>query len=129
MRIAQLIQNTPKLDLQYDIIEDLKKTCANISMYDLVQIYPMPNSHIINPAMSSIIPNAKQSVAANNSNNDLTSTDKGNSAADKASLIGKNSKSTTPPFLLTFEIFNRNVHNCMVDSGASSNVMPLSVCN
>jgi hypothetical protein len=32
------------------------------------------------------------------------------------------------PFLLTFEIFNRNVHNCMVDSGASSNVMPLSVC-
>ena len=30
-------------------------------------------------------------------------------------------------FLLTFEIFNRNVHNCMVDSGASSNVMPLSV--
>jgi hypothetical protein len=33
-----------------------------------------------------------------------------------------------PPFVLTFEIFNRNVHNCMVDSGASSNVMPLSVC-
>ena len=34
----------------------------------------------------------------------------------------------SPPFLLTFEIFNRNVHNCMVDSGASSNVMPWSVC-
>jgi hypothetical protein len=33
-----------------------------------------------------------------------------------------------PPFLLTFEIFNRNVHNCMVDSDASSNVMPLFVC-
>jgi hypothetical protein len=33
-----------------------------------------------------------------------------------------------PPFLLTFEIFNRNVHNCMVDSSASSNVMPWSVC-
>jgi hypothetical protein len=30
-----------------------------------------------------------------------------------------------PSFLLTFEFFNRNVHNCMVDSGASSNVMPL----
>jgi hypothetical protein len=34
-----------------------------------------------------------------------------------------------PPFLLTFEIFNRNVHNCMDDFGASSNVMPLSVCH
>jgi hypothetical protein len=32
-----------------------------------------------------------------------------------------------PPFLLTFEIFNRNVHNCMVDSDASSNVMSISV--
>ena len=32
-----------------------------------------------------------------------------------------------PPFLLTFEIFNRNVHNCMIDSGASSNVTPLYV--
>jgi len=97
-------------------------------MYDLLQIYPMPNSHVINPAMSSIIPNAKQNVAANSSNNDSTATEKGKATADKASLIGKNSKSTTPPFLLTFEIFNRNVHNCMVDSGASSNVMPLSVC-
>ena len=32
------------------------------------------------------------------------------------------------PFLLTFEIFNRNVHNCMIDSEASSNAMPLSIC-
>jgi uncharacterized Zn-finger protein len=29
-----------------------------------------------------------------------------------------------PPFLLTFEVFNRNLHNCLVDSGASSNVIP-----
>ena len=33
-----------------------------------------------------------------------------------------------PPFLLTFEIFNRNAHNCIIDLGASSNVMPVSVC-
>ena len=43
-------------------------------------------------------------------------------------LIGRKSRSQTPDFLLTFEIFNRNVHNCLVDSGASSNVMPYSVC-
>jgi hypothetical protein len=30
-------------------------------------------------------------------------------------LIGKRSRSQTPPFLLTFEIFNRNVHNYLVD--------------
>ena len=42
--------------------------------------------------------------------------------------VGGKSKYKTPPFLLTFEIFNHNVHNCLVDSGASINVMPLSVC-
>jgi hypothetical protein len=42
--------------------------------------------------------------------------------------IDKKSKLSIPPFLLTFEIFNRNMHNCLVDSGASSNVMPYFVC-
>ena len=46
---------------------------------------------------------------------------------NEASIGGK-SKSQTLPFLLSFEIFNHNVHICLVDFGASSNVMPLSVC-
>ena len=46
----------------------------------------------------------------------------------KENNIGGKSKSKHPPFLLTFEIFNHNVHNCLVDSGASVNVMPISVC-
>lgn len=35
--------------------------------------------------------------------------------------------SLCPPFLLSFEIFNFNVHNFLVDSGASVNVMPLFI--
>ena len=50
-----------------------------------------------------------------------------NIRADGA-LIGRKSRSKTPPFLLTFEIFNRNVHNYLVNSGASLNVMPYSIC-
>ena len=42
-------------------------------------------------------------------------------------LIRRKSRSQILPFLLTFEIFTQNVHNCLVDSGASSNVMPYSV--
>ena len=42
--------------------------------------------------------------------------------------VGGKSKSRNPPFLLTFEIFNHNVHNCLVDSGASINAMPILVC-
>ena len=33
----------------------------------------------------------------------------------------------TPPFLITFEILNMNIHNFLVDSGASSMVMPYVV--
>ena len=43
-------------------------------------------------------------------------------------LIRRKSRSQTPPSLLTFEIFNRNVHNCLVESGDSSNVMAYSFC-
>jgi hypothetical protein len=37
-------------------------------------------------------------------------------------------RKNVPPVLLTFEICNRNVHNYMADFGASSNMMPLSIC-
>jgi hypothetical protein len=41
---------------------------------------------------------------------------------------GVNTRKNVQPFLLNFENFNRNVHNCMVYSSTSSNVMPLSIC-
>jgi len=43
-------------------------------------------------------------------------------------LIGGRSRSHTPPFLLTYEIFNKNMHNCLVDFGASTNILPRSIC-
>jgi len=56
----------------------------------------------------------------------------GKSPSDKvdvvdAVLIGDRSNSHTPPFLLSYKIYNRNLHNCLTDSGASSNIMPTSV--
>ena len=97
-------------------------------MYDLLHICPMPNGPIITISMSLITQNTQGNPAANNNSNiDLISNNKGKSTADKSSVIGKNSKSITRPFLLTFEIYNRNVHNYMVYSEASSNVMPLSI--
>ena len=50
-----------------------------------------------------------------------------NTEINEASIGGKY-KSQTLPFLSSFEIFNHNVHNCLLDSGASSNVMLLSIC-
>ena len=42
--------------------------------------------------------------------------------------VGGKTGFKTPPFLLTLEILNHKVHNCLVDSGSSVNVMPLAVC-
>ena len=42
-------------------------------------------------------------------------------------LIGNKQLSHTPSFLMTFEIFHHNVHNYLVDSSDSSNVMPFLV--
>ena len=42
--------------------------------------------------------------------------------------VGGKTRFKTPPFLLTLEILNHNVHNFLVYSGSSVNVMPLAVC-
>jgi hypothetical protein len=58
----------------------------------------------------------------------LALTDLRNKPTINACSEDKKGNPFVPSFLLTFEVFNRNLHNCLVDSGASSNVMPLSIC-
>jgi hypothetical protein len=58
----------------------------------------------------------------------LTSTDLENKPTVNTCSKDKKRKPFVPPFLLMFEVFNRNLHNCLVDLGASSNIMPLSIC-
>jgi hypothetical protein len=50
-----------------------------------------------------------------------------NKPSVNACSLEKRGRPFVPPFLLTFEVFNINLHNCLVDSRASSNVMPLSI--
>jgi len=47
--------------------------------------------------------------------------------SSNAIMIGDKPNSHTPS-LLTFEVFNKNFHNCLVDSGAPLNIMPYLVC-
>jgi hypothetical protein len=148
---------SPKLD--YDVVEDLKKLRANISIYELLK-FPF----LLQKMLQNILDNGKN---GNSNGNKVvqskvpqkTSTKNNPDPQDKGSLLvppvnnvnnvndvnnvvkvelenvskkpqatSLNTRKNVPPFLLTFEIFNRNVHNCMVDLGASSNVMPWSVC-
>ena len=36
-------------------------------------------------------------------------------------------KTKVPPFLLIFRLLGKNLHNCLVDLGASANVIPVGV--
>ena len=97
-------------------------------MFDLLKNYPMIGGSILSnlttssntnsrgnhpsiPSVNNLDPSTSKTTVGFNSNI--------KTAADKDTMIGKNSKSTTPPFLQTFEIFSQNVHDCMIDSRAS----------
>jgi hypothetical protein len=142
---------SPKLD--YDVVEDLKKLRANISIYELLKFPFLLQKMLQNISDNSKNGNSNGSKVGQSKVPQKSSTKDNSGSQDKGSLpipnvnnvnnsdkvvvenASKKPQATTlntrknvPPFLLTFEIFNRNVHNCMVDSGASSNVMPWSVC-
>ena len=99
--------------MEYDIVEDIKKVKANISLFEMCNV-PQQKEKLLKALE---VP--KEKLPTDNQPEE--------EEIDEASVGGK-SKYKTPPFLLNFEIFNHNVHNCLVDSGASVNVMPLSVC-
>jgi hypothetical protein len=134
------------------LIEDLKKVRANIYVYELLKFHfllqkmlqniaeNIKNNNMNSRKLTEISPKTPQKVPAKTTlelldKRDLavkivTNVDKiipGTGTKNQQSSV-VNTRKSVPPFLLTFEIFNRNVHNCMVDSGASSNVMPWFVC-
>ena len=101
--------------MDYDIVEDIKKVKANISLFEMCKM----------PQQKEILLKALEASDAR-----LPTENRRKEEEEEIgeTSIGGKSKNKHPPFLLTFEIFNHNVHNCLVDSGASVNVMPISVC-
>jgi hypothetical protein len=147
MDLTQMILGDLKLD--YSVVEDLKKMKENIILFELCKITQLREQlrevlqHIQGPkdvlvGNSKVTPKGKniKSTETFKASSVTNVESKGRTTMEKKKhnprvdgiLIRRKSRYQTPPFLLTSEIFNRNVHNCLVDFGASSNVMPYSVC-
>lgn len=97
---------------------DMKKVHANISMFELTKI----------TSQQDILLWALGKISIGNA----TSSNKGsgkspNTLASILNALTMDENTLCPSFLLTFKILNFNIHNCLVDSGTSVNVMPLSV--
>ena len=105
-------KSSTKCEMGYDIIEDIKKTKENISLFEMCNL-PQQRKKLLEAFDAPV----------NKPKDDIQSEEE----ISEESIGGK-SKSITLPFLLSFEIFNHNMHNCLVDYGAATSVMPLSIC-
>ena len=95
-------------------MEDLKKVKVNVSLFEMCKV----------PQQKEILLKALEASDERMPTNNQPEEEE---EIGETSSGGK-SKKKHPPFLLTFEIFNHNVHNCLVYSGATVNIMPISVC-
>ena len=100
--------------MDYDVVEDLKKVKVNVSLFEMCKV-PQKKERLL------------KAFEASDERLPTDNRPKEEEEIGETSIGGK-SKSKHPPFLLTFEIFNHNVHNFLVESRASVNVMPISVC-
>lgn len=99
----------------------MQKTWANISIYKLSKFSQKIDLFLSH--LNQIKGNVDGIVSKS-----VVKLGKSKPSSVNTSLIGKESSSMTPPFLLTFDIFNKNVHNCLIDCGESSIVMPYASC-
>jgi hypothetical protein len=95
-------RESPKLD--YNIVEDLKILKANVSVMDMCRI-PQQKDFLLQALKTVENPITNTHQGENPSPTDLRSKPTVNSCSED-----KKRKHFVPPFLLTFEVFNRNLH-------------------
>ena len=100
--------------MDYDIMEDLKKIKVNVPLFEMCKVLQQKERLL-------------RSLEASDEKMPTNKQPEEEEEIGETSSGGK-SKHKHPPFLLTFEIFNYNVHNCLVYSGATINVITISVC-
>ena len=69
----------------------------------------------------------EQSTSGNNTSSHKGSGKFASSLESVVKYLTLDANTLFPPFFLIIEIFNYNVHNFLVDSGASANIIPLSI--
>lgn len=139
-KISMFTLPYPLYNIDYNIVDDLKKSRANITYFDLLK--SIEKRDLLLKAMneqnckSLTIPSCQTKKLASRpistpneaqtpSAMEVTLSKMNRKPQDViAAMIGRKSKSMNPPFLITFEIFNMNVYNCLVNYSASSTVMP-----
>jgi hypothetical protein len=111
----QPVVNHPKrpLEMTYNVIDDLTKLWITLSFMEVVKI-PQQRENILN-----ILDDTSSSdprIEANFMN-----------TKQQQSSIPARPRGKVPPFYISLENHDFTLHNCLVDSGATNNIMPLSI--
>lgn len=112
-----ILVSLPPLD--YNIVDDMKKTKVNINLFKLAKIQSQWDILFFALGLTTMDSAASTSKGENTPLRSLSTVFN--------ALWMEETSSVCPPFLLSFEIFNCNVHNCLVDFSTAYNVMPLSI--
>jgi hypothetical protein len=113
-------RESPKVD--YNIVENMKKLKANISIMDMCRI-PQQKEFMLQELKSVENPTKITNQGENPALSNLR-----NKPIVNSCYQDKKGNHFVPLFLLTFEVFNENLHNCLFESGESSNIMSLYLC-
>lgn len=101
----------------FSVVEQMKKTNVNISMWDVVPTIPMQKK-LLQQELERIQPKDQASTMENTT-----------SLVQPTGDVEINKKVRPPPFYVSLIIGGKLVHNCIIDSGASSSVMPRCVAD
>lgn len=88
-----------------------------MSMYDMLQSCPTQKEALLK-SLDHI-----KSASANNNTKNVS-----NVNVTKAMSTMFKDRVEVPLFLLSLKIFDKNFYNCLIDSGASCNMIPFSIC-
>jgi len=112
------------------LAEEIKKMKISLSLSKLLKTLVIKRDFLKSleePSKKDNIPGNVHTREYTNKDFPLKPRDKGQVHVVDAQITIYKEKIESPPFILTLRIFGKNLHNFLVDLGASINVMPLSV--
>ena len=119
MNIPTILKNPTWSIEKYNAVEDLKRTKANMSMFDMLQNFPQQQEALMKTLDHTKVPHNMNIVPQKTISQQVN--------AIEAMPTMFKEKVEVPPFLLSIRIYGKNLHNFLIDLGSSCNIMPLSI--
>ena len=107
MNIPTILKNPTWSTEKYNAIEDLKRTKANMSMFDLLQNCPQQQEVLMKTLDHTKVSHNTNIVPQKTVSHQVN-------VAEVIPTMFKD-KVEVPPFFISIRIYGKNIHNCLID--------------